>query len=230
MRVHYLQHVHFEELGSIASWLQNKGYEITHTAFFDEPNLPDAQTIDFLIIMGGPMSINDEAIYPWLAIEKEFIREVITLGKPVLGVCLGAQLIASAMGAKIYPNPQKEIGWFPIKAVSTDKNDVFVFPDFFEVFHWHGETFDLPSGASLLASSTACKNQAFQLGNNIMGLQFHLEMTPDSVKEIISHSRDELINSVYVQSEETMLSASPQLYTDNTKCMYDILDFLTQQV
>ena len=229
MRAHYLQHVHFEGLGSIASWLQNKGYETTHTAFFDEPTLPEAKTIDFLIIMGGPMSVNDEPIYPWLVAEKAFIREVIAFGKPVLGICLGAQLIASAMGAKIYPNPQKEIGWFPIEAVHTDKKDTFVFPTFFEVFHWHGETFDLPSGANLLASSSGCKNQAFQLGKNVMGLQFHLEMTADSVKEIISHSRDELTCSVYIQSEETMLSASPQHYTDNTKCLYDILEYLTQQ-
>jgi len=183
MRAHYLQHVHFEGLGSIASWLQHKGYEITHTAFFDEPNLPEAETIDFLIIMGGPMSVNDASIYPWLAAEKAFIREVIALGKPVLGICLGAQLIASTMGAKIYPNSHKEIGWFPIEAVPTNKNDTFAFPAFFEVFHWHGETFDLPPSASLLASSTGCKNQAFQLGKNVMGLQFHLEMTADSVKD-----------------------------------------------
>jgi len=229
MRAHYLQHVHFEGLGSIASWLQHKGYEITHTAFFDEPNLPEAETIDFLIIMGGPMSVNDASIYPWLAAEKAFIREVIALGKPVLGICLGAQLIASTMGAKIYPNSHKEIGWFPIEAVPTDKNDTFAFPAFFEVFHWHGETFDLPPSASLLASSAGCKNQAFQLGKNVMGLQFHLEMTADSVKEIISHSRDELTDSKYIQSEETMLSASSLHYTDNTKCMYDILEHLTHQ-
>jgi len=229
MRAHYLQHVPFEGLGSIASWLQNKGYEITRTAFFDEPKLPEAKAIDFLIIMGGPMSVNDASIYPWLLAEKAFIREVIALGKPVLGICLGAQLIASTMGAKIYPNPHKEIGWFPIEAVPADKNDTFAFPTFFEVFHWHGETFDLPSGASLLASSTGCKHQAFGMGNNIMGLQFHLEMTADSVKEIISHSRHELTDSKYIQSEETILLASSQCYTDNTKCMYEILEYLTQQ-
>lgn len=229
MRAHYLQHVSFEGLGNIESWLQNKEYEITRTAFFIDTNFPEAHAIDFLIIMGGPMSVNDEALFPWLCAEKEFIREVIKLEKPVLGICLGAQLIASAMGAKIYQNPLKEIGWFPIEGVNTDENDVFVFPDLLEVFHWHGETFDLPPNAIHLARSTGCNNQAFQLGTTVMGLQFHLEMTPDSVQEIISHSHDELITSVYIQSEEEMLSASSQRYAENTKLMYDILNFLTQQ-
>ena len=120
MLAHYLQHVFFEGLGSIAPWLQSAGYEITRTPFFKSMNLPDPEEIDLLVVMGGPMSVNDEVQFPWLAMEKWFIREAIGAGKPVLGVCLGAQLIASAMGARVYANAHKEIGWFPIRGVSSN--------------------------------------------------------------------------------------------------------------
>ena len=135
MRAHYLQHVPFEGLGSIEPWLGAAGYEITSTRFFESAGLPDPAMIDLLVVMGGPMSVNDEDKLPWLTPEKRFIRAAINYGKPVLGICLGAQLIASAMGAMVYRNSVKEIGWLPIQGVSTYDSPVFGFPPSVEVFH-----------------------------------------------------------------------------------------------
>ena len=133
MRAHYLQHVAFEGLGSIKSWLNRAGYGITKTLFFETVDLPDTGEIDLLVIMGGPMSVNDDVEFPWLVLEKEFIRSVITADKPVLGICLGAQLIASAMGAEVYRNPLKEIGWFPVQRVSSSGDSFFSFPQSMDV-------------------------------------------------------------------------------------------------
>src|SRR5690554_3748130 len=177
MRAHYFQHVPFEGLGSIEEWLQAKQFHLTATRFYENTALPELQAVDFLIVMGGPMSVNDEVQHPWLTAEKQFIQQMILAGKPVLGICLGAQLIASAMGARVYPNPEKEIGWWPIYSVANGNNDVFRFPPVTSVFHWHGETFDLPDGAIRLAESAGCGNQAFQLGHTVVGMQFHLETT-----------------------------------------------------
>ncbi len=226
MRAHYLQHVPFEGLGSIESWLQNANYGITNTKFYESSVLPDVNEIDLLVVMGGPMSVNDKDEFPWLALEKKFIRDVIEKGKSVLGVCLGAQLITSAMGAQIYPNKVKEIGWFPVQAVASTDNSVFSFPEKAEVFHWHGETFSLPSGATLIATSEGCENQAFQIGRSVIGLQFHLETTPELAREIVSNCRDELIPSQYVQTEEEILSATSDKYNSINQLMDAILSFL----
>jgi GMP synthase-like glutamine amidotransferase len=177
LRAHYLQHVPFEGLCSIAPWLEAAGYELTNTRFFESAALPDLKKIDLLLVMGGPMSVNDEDEFPWLVSEKQFICEAIHLGKPILGICLGAQLIASATGARIYRNSLKEIGWFPIYGISSNDRSIFSFPPSVQVFHWHGETFDLPSGATRLAKSDKCENQAFQISKSVIGLQFHLETT-----------------------------------------------------
>jgi GMP synthase-like glutamine amidotransferase len=226
MRAHYLQHVPFEGLGSIEPWLKANGCELTHTRFFESTDLPDAEAIDFLVIMGGPMSVNDEEKFPWLFSEKQFIREIIESGKPVLGICLGAQMIASAMGASVFPNSVKEIGWFPIHAVHSNDGPIFRFQLSETVFHWHGETFDLPPGAIHLARSEGCENQAFQLGKSVIGLQFHLETTPASAVKIVSHCSDELVPSRYVQTREEILSASPNCYKSINHLMDSILAFL----
>ena len=226
MRAHYLQHVPFEGLGSIEPWLEDAGYEITHTRLFEATELPDAKAIEFLVIMGGPMSVNDEDKFPWLVSEKQFIREFIGSGKPVLGICLGAQIIANAMGGGVFRNPVKEIGWFPIHAVYSKDSSVFGFPPSATVFHWHGETFDLPPEAILLAKSDGCENQAFQLGKSVIGLQFHLETTPELAREIISHCRNELVQSEYIQTEKEILSASRDRYKSINNLMGSILDFL----
>jgi len=226
MRAHYFQHVPFEGLGSIEPWLKKSGFEITSTRFYESAEFPDLETIDLLIVMGGPMSVSDEDKYPWLAAEKKFINETIKSGKPVLGICLGAQLIAGALGAKVYPNKVKEIGWFPIYGIASNDTSLFNFPSKMDVFHWHGETFDLPSGATLLAKSDVCENQAFQLGKSVIGLQFHLETTRQAAQDIVSNCRNELIKERYIQSEDEILSANPQRYQSINDLMDSILNYL----
>jgi len=227
MRAHFFQHVPFEGPGSIGPWLESRGASVTGTRFFEEWTLPPVNDVDLLIVMGGPMSVNDESIYPWLKDEKRFIKEAITRGKAVLGVCLGAQLIANAMGARVYPNAEKEIGWFPIHSVAIPGAEgAYQFPKESVVFHWHGETFDLPPGAIRLARSEACENQAFQLGRNAIGLQFHLETTPRGAKDLVGKCRHELVPAKFVQSEQTLLSAPAERYAAINAMMSDLLSFL----
>lgn len=230
MRAHYLQHVPFEGLGSIESWLKMTGADISGTRLFDSASLPDPGTVDLLVVMGGPMSVNDEERFAWLAAEKALIRDVVESGKAVLGVCLGAQLIAAALGAAVYPNAVKEIGWFPIRGIASPNSAAFRFPDSAQVFHWHGETFDLPPGAIRLASSEGCANQAFQLGEAVIGLQFHLETTPSSARDIVAHCREELIPSTFVQSEADILAAPEERYRAVNGLMAKVLDYLTRQI
>lgn len=227
MRAHYLQHVPFEGLGSIEPWLHNAGYEISSTRFFESGVLPEIEDIDLLVVMGGPMSVNDETGYPWLVKEKEFIRSTIEVGKPVLGICLGAQLIANAMGGEVFQNSVKEIGWFPIEVVKSDDNTAFQFPEETEVFHWHGETFNLPKGAVQIAKSKGCVNQAFQIGSNVIGLQFHLETTSVSAQAIVDNCKDELVDDgEYIQSEADILSAPQERYSEINSLMERILEHL----
>lgn len=227
MRAHYLQHVPFEGLGSIEAWLMETGYEISCTQFFDSGVLPEIGEIDLLVVMGGPMSVNDESEHSWLAGEKEFIRKTIELGKPVLGICLGAQLIASSLGAKVFPNSKKEIGWYPVVSVSSEDVTVFQFPLETKVFHWHGETFSLPEDAIRIASSEGCENQAFQIGGNVIGLQFHLETTVDSAKAIVENCSDELVDGgEYVQTEAEILSVGSESYSSINSLMARLLEYL----
>lgn len=229
MRAHVLQHVPFEGLGSIEPWLDAAGYQITATKFFTSNRLPDPAQVDLLIIMGGPMSVNDADRYPWLAEEKLFIRQTIEAGKAVLGICLGAQLIAHAMGGVVYANRQKEIGWFTVTGVAQPTTAGFAFPPAALAFHWHGETFDLPAGARHLARSTACENQAFQLGRSVIGLQFHLETTPASAKELVEHCRAELVPAEFIQAEAVILAPDPEKYLAINDLMANVLEFLTHR-
>ncbi len=227
MNAHFFQHVPFEGIGNIEPWLLAKGYEITSTQFYKHIQLPDYKKVDLLIIMGGPMSVNDEDVYPWLVKEKQFIRDCIGVGKAVLGICLGSQLIASAMGARVYRNPEKEIGWFPVQGIEPHDPMIFRFPSTFEVFHWHGDTFDLPKGSVHIARSEACKNQAFQLGKSVIGIQFHPETTPELLQEMISHGHEELVKSRYIQSEKEILGVRPEQYQVIQSLMGEVLAFLT---
>lgn len=227
MKAHYLQHVPFEGIGSIKNWLEASGYRITCTKLYETPCFPDPRSIDVLIIMGGPMSVNDEHHFSWLVAEKKFIHEVIHAEKPVLGICLGAQLIANVLGARVYRNPVKEIGWFPVQGIPSGEPFVFKFPGSIEVFHWHGETFDLPARAVHLAKSEGCFNQAFQFGKSVIGLQFHLETTPEAARDLVFNFRDELITAPYIQTEEEILSVNSDKYQIINNQLINILSFLT---
>jgi len=219
------QHAPFEDLGSIRVWLDARGASLNYTRFFDGDTLPDMEECDLLIAMGGPMSVNDEAELPWLIAEKRAVRDAIASGTPVLGVCLGAQLIASALGARVYANPVKEIGWFPVQGVP-DTGSSFRFPGECTVFHWHGETFDLPHGAVRLARSEACENQAFQVGRSAIGLQFHLETTGDSARLMFEHCCAELVPGPYVQSEQALRSTPDSHYHQINGLMEGVLTYL----
>lgn len=226
MKAHILQHVSYEDIGSMATWLENIKADVGYTRFFMDPALPRLNGLDLIIIMGGPMSVNDESALPWLRAEKKFIRDAIESGVSVLGVCLGAQLIASALGARVCRNSHKEIGWFPIEAISGVMN-TFNFPKKYTVFHWHGETFDLPPRAVHLAKSAICENQAFQIGRSVIGLQFHLEATPDSVRAILDNCGSELVPGPYIQSESELLRATSAAYAKINKLMDDVLFYIT---
>jgi GMP synthase (glutamine-hydrolysing) len=208
MKIHWLQHVAIEGLGSIAGWAAQNGCLLTASRMFAGDALPSVGNFDMLVIMGGSMSVNDEVAHPWLIGEKRFINQAIQAGKMVLGICLGAQLIANVLGARVYPADHQEIGWFAVEKTRTASNaDVgCALADKLDVFHWHGETFDLPHGAVHLARSRVCENQAFAMGQRIVGLQYHLETTPESVDALIQHCRHELVTAPYVQTATDMQS------------------------
>lgn len=227
MKVHVLQHVPFEGLGSIEPWLVARGATVSYTRFFESSRLPKPMDLDLVIALGGPMSVNDEADLPWLKEEKRFVAEAVNSGKAVLGICLGAQLIAGALGARVYPGPHKEIGWFDIESTS-DRPDMFRFPKKVKVFHWHGETFDLPRDATRLARSAGCQNQAFQIGSRAIGLQFHLETTPASAESLIVHCRNELVDGRFIQSEEELREAPMAAYAVVNAIMDDVLTYLAR--
>nr|WP_321272339.1 gamma-glutamyl-gamma-aminobutyrate hydrolase family protein [uncultured Tolumonas sp.] len=227
MRVYVLQHVPFEELGNIQPWLAQHNAEVHYCRLYANEPLPDVNETDLLIVLGGPMSVNDESHYPWLVAEKAFLAQAIAAEKPIVGICLGAQLIASCQGARIYSNYAKEIGWFDITAVAAS-GDVLPLPASMHVFHWHGETFELPAKAVLLASSVACNNQIFQLGKRVIGLQCHLETTAENARSMVLHCADELTGGSFIQDADTILSASEAQYQQLSQLMTQVLDYVTR--
>lgn len=208
MRVHYLQHVSFEGPANIESWAKKQGWEVAGTHMYRSDRLPSMDEFDWLVIMGGPMNIYEEDEFPWLTSEKEFIRQAVESDKIVLGICLGAQLIADALGGRVFRNRYKEIGWFPVTLTqqATSSPPFQGLPDRFAAFHWHGDTFSLPPGAVMLAESEACPAQAYSLREGrVVGLQFHLESTTESVRSLIQNCADDMVEGPYVQHPSAIL-------------------------
>jgi GMP synthase-like glutamine amidotransferase len=179
-------------------------------------------------VMGGPMNIDEDAIYPWLAKEKNTIRGAIAAGKHVIGVCLGAQLIAHALGAAVSPGADKEIGWFPIHR-NRNCPAALPLPEELRVLHWHGDTFEIPSGAKPIALSTACANQAFLYRDRVLALQCHLEMTPQSLALLIAACSNELIDAPYIQDADTMLAEPESTYERMQSVLFEMLDALVAE-
>ncbi|MCH2450777.1 MAG: gamma-glutamyl-gamma-aminobutyrate hydrolase family protein [Gracilimonas sp.] len=207
----------------IKPYLEEKGFSLQKIKLYDDQSLPAVNDVDYLIVMGGPMNMEDEEKYPWLIDEKILIREMIDLGKPVLGICFGAQLVADALGKSVYPAKDHEIGWHPVELTEAGKvhpatKNWGVDP---VVFHWHSNTFDLPEEAVHLASTELCKNQAFVCNENVFGLQFHLEITWIEVEKMIENWGRYRESGSYVQSAEEMLQKSHA--ADETKVMLEQL-------
>ena len=227
MRIHYLQHVPFEDLAYINVWNEKRKHRITRTAFYADEPLPAMSDFECLIILGGPMGVHDTEQYPWLVPEKRFIAEAIEKQKPILGICLGAQLLADVLGAAVYQHTEKEIGWYPVSRTASVKGTGLesIIPEQFHALHWHGDTFDIPQGAVHLAESQACQNQAFLYGNKILGLQFHLESDQESIEAFITNCEKELVPGPFVQ-EATEIRKGYNLIESSSQLMVSILNFM----
>lgn len=232
LRAHYLQHVPFEDLGRIEDWLLDNQFAVTSSQLHEYSSFPKISDIDWLIVLGGPMSVDDLDVHPWLEFELNFIKEAIAANKTVLGICLGAQLIAKALGAQVKANPYTEIGWFPIKFTKAAKDAPHFdhFPDELTVFHWHGQTFDLPPGAVLMASSEACQNQIFQVGDRIFGFQCHLESKEEGIFELLDHCRDEVVRAPFIQSGANLFNKMPIFMPTMNSAFFEFLNQILETV
>ena len=206
MKILCLQHVPFEGPGSVRAWARRRGHEMTRVLSSDGA-LPKPDSFDWLLVMGGPMGVHDTREHPWLEAEKRFLWSALDAGRRVLGICLGAQLLAEALGAQVKRAGNREIGWFPVLRTPQAAEHPLgrALPGTFAAFHWHGETFDLPPGAAQLARTEGCEQQAFAFGDQVAGLQFHLEFSGDTVQDLLRHCPADLAPGPYVQTPEAML-------------------------
>lgn len=225
MRIHYLKHVPFEDLANIEVWAKEKDHIVSGTGLYDNEELPQMDDFDWLVILGGPMNIYEEKTYPWLASEKKFIAEAIAAKKIVLGICLGAQLIADVLGAKVKRNNFTEIGWFPVTLTGDAKSSpvLSTLPERFIAFHWHGDTFEIPPGAVRVAESEACANQAFVYNDRVIGLQFHIEYSLKSINSMLLNCGDELVDGKFIHKEDEILSMKNNL-GETKNLLHSLLD------
>jgi len=207
-KLHYFQHVPFENLGVIETWADHHDFSLTSTRFHEDPTIVMPDDVDWLVVMGGPMGVYDHDAHPWLVDEKKAIVQAIETGKVVLGICLGAQLIAAALGAEIRENAFKEVGWFPVylESSSLDHPLVQLFPSQWDAFHWHGDTFEIPDGARLLATSSACRSQGFVYGDRVVALQFHMEVTRSGAAALVDHCAADLSTDTFVATPDQILA------------------------
>ena len=209
MRVQYLQHVPYEPPAAIADWARDRGHDLTGTRLWADGTLPTPDDYDLLVVLGGPMGVTDTDDYPWLVPERELITETLAADTPVVGVCLGAQQLAAALGADVSSHEEREVGWFPVETTDAASHSPLVaLTPASPAFHWHGDTFDLPAGGTLLATTPACRNQAFTAADGLaLGLQFHLEVTRESVHGLVDAVDGQPGSGEYVQTAEALLAA-----------------------
>ncbi|KUG07376.1 type 1 glutamine amidotransferase [Solirubrum puertoriconensis] len=231
MRIHCFQHISFETPGLITDWARQRGHQLSVTRF-DEPapQLPPLAEVDWLVVLGGAMSVHDDERLAWLAPEKAFIGQAIVAGKTVLGICLGAQLVANALGAAVTQNHLPEIGFYPVRfSEAAQQHPLFAHAGGQATFlHWHGDTFALPTGAEPLGASEACQQQGFVYGTRVVGLQFHPEMTADILEQMIRHDGHELVPGPYVQTAAELRAGMEHL-GQSQAFLFGLLDALAHQ-
>jgi GMP synthase-like glutamine amidotransferase len=229
VRIHYLQNDPLVGPGSIEEWANEKGYPISFTRVYEETGFPSVHDFDLLVVLGGTMGAYEEEAFPWLSSEKRFIREAVQREKLVLGICLGVQLLAEALGSRAYPHVHKEIGWWPIELTEEAANFPLFkgLPATFTAFQWHGDTFDLPEGAVRLASSKACMNQAMGYGERVVGLQFHPESTNEGIGVLVEYCSHDLAAGPYVQNSADLLNRTANV-EQGRAVLYTLLDNMEQ--
>lgn len=188
-----LRHLAFEDLGLIAPLLRERGFEVRyHEAGVDDFEAIDLDAVDFLVVLGGPISAEDEAGYPWLADEVALLRRRLASQRPLLGICLGAQLMARALGAAVRPMGVKEIGFAPLTLTDAGRESPLAALGRQPVLHWHGDQFALPPGLPSLAATAVCPHQAFAPHARALALQFHPEVDPERIEQWLIGHADEL--------------------------------------
>ena len=244
LRIHALFHTDYEDLSFIKHWANNHQHTITYTRSYNQDALPTPDSFDWLIVMGGPMSVHDEDNYPWLIDEKRLIKQSMDGGKTVIGVCLGAQLIAHCLGASVEPAGVKEIGWLSIQ-LSKDAQAHLLLQDLpkqpFSVFHWHGDGFEDPQGSIPLATSEAWPNQGFlyqmpqqkALGTWVMAWQCHFEVTKESIVMMVANGDNAIQKGLLdypktVQSPNEIIALGDKYITDNNARLAAMLNRMAE--
>lgn len=191
-RLQAVRHVGFEDLGSFEAIFQDAGYDIEYVDVARRDlSAVDPLQADLLVVLGGPIGVNDAEAYPVVNHELDLLKVRLGADRPTMGICLGAQLMAAALGSRVYPGPRKEIGWSALDLSADPDHNPLHALDGIPVLHWHGDTFDLPDGCARLASTAICRNQAFSRGPNILGLQFHPELVADRFEHwLLGHASE----------------------------------------
>ncbi len=213
MHIHFFQHLPFEDSAGILGWAESRGHTASRTLFYEGDPFPGFGEFDWLVILGGFMNACNHTDYPWLVTEKEFIRRAIDEKNVVIGICLGAQILADILGGEVYKNPEPEIGWHPVSLTSDGAaSPVFGnLPERFTAFQWHGDTFTLPPGCIHTVRSDVCEHQAVSYETRVFGLQFHLETTAGSVEKLVANCADELVDAPFIQSADEMRARKDDL-------------------
>ena len=238
LKVHYFQHIAGEGFGSCYQFLKQHNAKISATEFFALPvdrsleieALPQVEDVDLLIIMGGEMSVNDEVNFPWLKIEKRWLRRYLSMGKPAIGLCLGGQLIANALGAAVSRSEKQELGWTGVRKVNYVPAECFELPAEFNVMQWHSETFEIPKGAIHLAENDVCRNQMYQIGKNVLGFQFHPEITPETLNLFLENEEElDHFPGQYVQTQQQLKNTSKNNFIVGNQILNQAIEYVLQK-
>jgi len=224
MRIACLKHVEYEGPAYFPDWAARNGHTLDEF-LVPEAGLPDPGDYARVIVIGGPMSVWETQRYPWLSDEKSYIADLTGAGIPVLGICLGAQLLAEHLGARVGPGPHKEIGWFTVSGHETARRTWLgdALPERFRSFFWHGDFFDLPGGAVAVAGTDAHGTQGFVHGTSL-ALQFHLEVTPAWTSRLVERDAHELVGGPFIQSSEEIASVPETLYRSSNRLLDRVMD------